>query len=544
MEELTAARRLWSGYRNHEADEGIRAEYNRLEGLYLRNDLAAEFQPLSGWGEPSYSNQQEKARQLAETASAQEIREFFEKALRFDERSKLSTLVLTLGALAPEQKEVQQFVEQSLRTTAADGIATFVFEVASGWINKLRRNSPSDAYLATKALLAAATSDDYRRRLLLRIYASLRWTLQTRDLQPEEHRLLRASGQLFLETAHTREFSEIVVSTFDFEWPELRGLLENLLDRCPKNHVNDVIEGIASAVHHALGSLTVSPEAKTAEVQASNEEATTTQHLAVVESKKKEAGVEVPNGLATWLLDQLIRVPDLRGLGDTCKWHLDQIVNKLGRQPLPWLFHTLQQRLDREKTSGEDRFSAVSYRATLTSYVTPIEAESDLGNTETIGAVCDLIGLAGSSSSIGFYLPEILGDIDPQGLAVPAEIARRITSTTDDDELRALAKFSQAYPISGSPWRQIAAPVLQIAEAKSETERWYLYSHLTERPRQAWMRSHGDVAVVFVEAVQAARDALTAETEPEFKPYWRWQLSRAEEELQSQEQDAQEERGE
>ncbi len=50
--------------------------------------------------------------------------------------------------------------------------------------------------------------------------------------------------------------------------------------------------------------------------------------------------------------------------------------------------------------------------------------------------------------------------------------------------------------------------------------------------------------VIFLSAVEAAKNALDSETDAEFRPFWEWRLAVAEADLREEEERSKEERGE
>ena len=148
------------------------------------------------------------------------------------------------------------------------------------------------------------------------------------------------------------------------------------------------------------------------------------------------------------------------------------------------------------------------------------------------------------SGSVGYYLPEICRDIDPEGLMVPTEVARRVSGVTTPQELRRLARIAGGYAIGSAPWRAIAKPVIARAMLSGGDERRAVFARLADRGIRSWSGTPGEVPAIFRSAVESARSALDSEADAEFRPFWEWRLAVAEAELRGQEEQAKEERGE
>jgi hypothetical protein len=75
-------------------------------------------------------------------------------------------------------------------------------------------------------------------------------------------------------------------------------------------------------------------------------------------------------------------------------------------------------------------------------------------------------------------------------------------------------------------------------------ERRSLFGALSERGSRSYSGTPGEVPVIFRSAVDAVRNALAAEADPDFRAFWEWRLAVAEAELREEEERSKEERGE
>jgi hypothetical protein len=167
----------------------------------------------------------------------------------------------------------------------------------------------------------------------------------------------------------------------------------------------------------------------------------------------------------------------------------------------------------------------------------------DVAVPEVRAAVGALIDLVSDNGTVGYHLPEVLHDVDPEGLLVPAEVARRIVTASTDEASRRLARIAPAYVVGTPAWRTIAKAVLAQAPQDPDKRR-HLFSALGERGVRTFSGTPGEVPVVFVSAAAEARRTLEAETDADLRPFWEWRLAIADAELREEEQRAKEERGE
>ena len=108
-----------------------------------------------------------------------------------------------------------------------------------------------------------------------------------------------------------------------------------------------------------------------------------------------------------------------------------------------------------------------------------------MNDPEVRKAVEALVDFVSDHGTVGHYLPEILQDVDPEGLLIPAEVTRRLAHVTSKEDVWPLARVAGIYAIGSSAWRTIAKPVIvRAVRSGSEEERRSLFNSLTDhRPR-------------------------------------------------------------
>jgi hypothetical protein len=197
-----------------------------------------------------------------------------------------------------------------------------------------------------------------------------------------------------------------------------------------------------------------------------------------------------------------------------------------------------------EAQGGSEKVRAMSRLGRISRYVAQISA-THMNDPEVGQAVEALVDLAWDREAVGYYLPEVLQDVDPEGILIQAEVKRRLANATGDDEVWWLARIAGAYAVGSSAWRTIAKPViLRAVRFGSEEERRSLFNALTDHGPRFWRGTPGEVPQTFVSGVESARQMLESETDSEFRPFWEWYLAVAEAELREQEEQAKEMRGE
>jgi hypothetical protein len=514
IEELAAAREVWDWYRRYEKDPATKAAADALEDLYESNDLASEFQPLL----PSLEDWQEhdgrasaKAAELALASSPNDIAAFLDRAASFlgseQHLFRLGGVARSLGTHAESREVVRQFIRGGLKASPIDPRAEFVVAAAESWVAGVRIATPERAHVLVNELLDACGSDERRAHLLERFYSQVP---RFREITAEERALLRNSRELFTSTSRDAAFVAALALSVGHDWPTLQPLLEDALAAVPAERLPLAMHALVDALYWAV---------------------------------REDANPKPPTDLGEWLMSQLLALPEMGDIGGNSDWYLTEILKRLGRPDVRWLPEALRRRQMQESFDGGAKSHAVRHNARVSKYVDPVDAAhaSDAGVLGAIGRVLDFVTDEGT---VGYYLPEILRDADPEGLVVPAAVAARTVSATDAESVRRLARIGGAYAGNSAPWRTIALATIRAAKILGAEPLRSVYGSLGERGVRSWSGAVGEVPQIFIAAVAEARAALDAEDQEDLLAYWQQRLGGAEAELRRQEEQAKEERGE
>lgn len=399
----------------------------------------------------------------------------------------------------------------SLVEAAAHGRTDFAVVAAASWAAALRKSdAPTAAYDLVVELLKICSNDERRIQVIQQLYGGSPPLHDIGELTQAEHDYLRSLAPLFVKNRQGPVFIQTVAWTFYHDWPALKALVERVLDDIPHEQVSLAVKSLIDAVYWAL----------------------------------ERNPVTLPQGLGPWLLDQLLRMPALDSLGGDLGWRVEEILKRSDRAPFSWLLKALAKRRDMEAQCGYEKVRAVSRHARISRHVAPISA-THMNDPEVKKAVEALVDFVWDRGTVGYHLPEVLRDVDPEGLLIPVEVTRRLANVTSKEDAWLLARIAGVYTVGGSAWRTIAKPVIvRAVRSGSEEGRRSLFDFLTYNGPRAWSGTPGEVPQIFISGVQSARQMLESETDPEFQPFWKWYLAVAEAKLREQGEYAKEERGE
>lgn len=508
LDELVAARSLWHWEIQYGSDPDLKAAAQELEALYRSHSLAAEFEPIvSDWKGDLRLAEAKAAELAAETAPA--ICSFIDRALEFlgseDEFRRMFAIAFELGKRAAGCDGVGEFVRTALSQPSRSAHTDFAMDVVASWLMTLRAGEDPSA---APTLVAELAKTERGLDLLERLYGQSPHPAGL-SYHEDEFELVRAARPEFMKAGRGPAFLASIAWTVGYEWPSLKKLIEETLDSLPEEQLTAGVMATLDGVYSHV--------------------------------RANESGPHPPE-LGTWLLDQILRVPDLDAGSARFDWELGEILKASGRPPLSWLPEALDHRRRMEQQHDYGELQAVGMSHQLADWVTPITPD-DVAKPEITASVAALVDFATDERSIGYYIDKILQAVDPKGLMVPAEVVRRLDGPIEYSKLRRLARVAKAYPVNSEMWRVIARPFLERAPNLERSERSDLFNILDERIT-SWSGRPGEVPPVFVAAVEKAKDRLETEADPVFRPLWERELKVAEADLKSQEEEAKEERGE
>lgn len=516
LSELSAARDLWHWHVQFERDVELRTAAEALENLYESNDLAAEFEFLLSRDEWEARDDRalQKAKELA-GGGREGIEAFLERARAFfdneQELYQAFNVAWHLGAGADKSPGVQEFVRKALADTSVSPRTDFAAIAANGWVSERRKtDSPAATTLATE-LVQGCGSPPQRINLLVRLYGQLPRPKDLGDPSDDEYRFVRSQEQLFVDAARGPSFVACVGWGIGFDWVNLKAIVERVLDVVPGDQMFAALNTLVDALFCAVRDRTTE---------------------------------ELPDDLGVWMLDQLLRIPDVDKLTGNLEWHIEEVVKRVGRAPLTWLPGALERRRLLEVAHGHGDVRALSHHMRFSRFVMSIDQTAAI-TPDVEHSMGKLLEFVSDAGSVGYYLHGVLRDVDPHGRVVPELVARRFAESDDQEARWRLARIGGAFAIGSAAWRTIASPVLtRAAAAETLEERRSLYTALTEHGPRSWSGTPGEVPAIFTAAVDSARQHLNAETDGVFRPFWEWRLAAAEAELRDQEEHAREERGE
>jgi hypothetical protein len=513
FEELAAARPLWEWHLRFDDDEEFKHLSASLEECYVGNALAAEMEPLFGndEGDPGSLAVSQKAESLAAGDGADAVIEFIDRASTYlggdHELYRLFGLGHELGKHAPRSRSVRSAIAALLNGSSVTPRTDFAAVAASAWIAVERdQKGTSNAFSIVEQLLAKCGSDGQRINLISMIYGRASGIADTK-LSIEERAMVLSLAPLFVAEGRAVSFVHAAAQICKSDWGAFAKAIDQFIPAVPVEQITAVVSAVVESVDR------LTRDWRRSDIEASR-----------------------------WLLEHVLRLPDLDPPGSSVVWHLEEILKRLGRLPLTWLPGAMARRIDMEQRSSGARISAVGFRTRIGRYVEAV-SQANAGDLEVKNAVAAIVDLASETGSVRHHLPRILNDIDPDGRIVPGVVAHRIT-VAELPEIWNLARLAKAYAVNTQPWRTIARPVLGVAARAADEDRRSLYHALTMKESRAWTSAVGEVPKIYIEEVAEAEARLDAEGDADFLPLWRWALKAAEARLHMEEELAKEQRGE
>jgi hypothetical protein len=506
IQEIKAARELWKWHYRHDPDRGFKEAATHLEEeIYLKENLAQEFEPLCGFWEHKEIEQaaRERANHLADAGTPDEIAKFVGRASDYlggaANIGRVFSVATELGTRASTAPSVADFIRASLAESAEEARFDFAAQILRSWLLRLRAaGDAKQAAQLAEGFTQVPQQAVHRVRLLQHLYGSY-YPSAERLFAPREHDVIRASVGVFLDTQNGPSFLSVVGWTFGYQWEQYKAVVRNALKCIPADQLPMAMDRLSDAIYWGITGF-------------------------------KNHEDEVPRDLGIWLLDQFLLLPDLDVLAGTEEWHLEEILKVAPRPDVVWLLAALENRAAVHR--AELRQRAFPFHR-LSRFVRPVDG-ADANTSGVRTTVAKLLEFIISSQEVAGNLEEYAGDVDPNGLVVPEIVAEHLKDIADpqSDDFWRWSRIGGAYfpnPTPEAPWRTIAKVVCRYAQfAEDERRRSSLFYCLRRSHHHTFAGSAVDY---FGRLVDKARRELDAETDADIKRFWEWNLAAAQAEL-------------
>lgn len=229
-----------------------------------------------------------------------------------------------------------------------------------------------------------------------------------------------------------------------------------------------------------------------------------------------------------WLLELMIKVPDMDQINDHSQWELEQLVEKFGRKNLAWLVSTIEGRISEANghvATDDNGYKIIPTRHRLTSYVTPVPATQPV-QPAAKESMLTLLGYTKRKDTVGYILPEYASELDPGGAVLPELIEERIKSAGNDkEEIWIWARFAGHYGFNSQPWKRIAKAAIQAAQNLSAQDRGSIFVVLLPQEFKSSNYPAGEMDPRPAQDLEERRRELQEETDSTVLIFRKWHLA-------------------
>lgn len=502
--ELRTARCLWEWHVNFEKDEDIKKLSLECERIYQQNPLASAFHIF--FSHEMYEQVPEKAREVGDKLGTQgtsaQMHDFLRQAQEFaPERTEWGNILEVTKYLATHwntNAQISVFTAEALGG-APDGIE---FGFAASLLNHRLRTLRSEGepkklkaelQRAADAVATPTGISELLSRLFGRPHPLLTGILTRTDLE-----FVRSQMTARPEALQPSAKCRLLAGMFHVDWDLVKQSCTETFLAADGPEKLRCFEVILDSMHF----------------------------IGMFEKDYPVFGLTATQ--YDWLLELMIKVPDIDQINDHSQWELDQLVRRFGRKDIAWLVSTVEARITGAGGHGPaegDGYKVIPTRHRLTKYVTPVQAT---GPVQPAAKECILTLLSYTKSKVtgGYVLPEYAAGVDPEGTILPELIEERIRSAGDDEEeIRIWAHFAGYYGFNSQPWKRIAKAAIQAAQNLSAQDRNFVFGVLLPQGFRSSNYPAGEMDPRPGQELEQRRKELQQETELTLLPFRKWHLA-------------------
>jgi hypothetical protein len=508
IQELTAARKIWDWHYKFDKNPELKEIATQCETFFEQSELFPKYAPLLRWEgyEALGEWATEKSHELNDLNNTQSIQDFVKNGVKFlgnsDQASQLFIVAEKLGSEPQKSKAVGDFVEEALKLSIKDSEFQFAITLSRSWVWFTWHNNPLETIALLEQLLQWANTSEKIVQLIQAIYESA-WSI---NIPEPEVAIVLAQEEHFLQANSAVRFVGLLSSIL-FSSPEkIKNTVETTLNKLDSKQLSSALPAFLKSLNYAM------------------------------HSRTKNTDQAIDPSLRNWILNQVLRLPDIDNLGGISSGYLEEILTMLGQPDLQWLISAIERRIQMFSESDGFNIRILPSEERLSQWITHISPEQ-ADDTTIRSLIANLLSYADSYPSLGYNFPQYLSDVDPTGVITADLVVGKLKDPKvrgNPRETWQWAKFAGYYPDDSTAWREIAYEACSLAVQFDDRDKYSIFQALTYPGPKTWMSNIGEVSPTFEKAVETAQQRLEDETEPALIPFREWVLQSAETELSSE----------
>lgn len=443
------------------------------------------------------------AKHIAEIKTCERMKIFLERAnAYFGEQDNwgFNQVAVELGKITESESEIQKLVRSLLNEGSSEFLERFALTVCVAWISDL--SSQEEILEIYSKVLEWSPNEEAKAHALISLCS---W----RVLEAEELSLLYRYEDVIHRVGGTLEYLEILTRSARNIVPSFREKATSILEDMDAEEQESGVARILNTMHR------------------------------IVLWKSDQEEQPFTRDEKQWLIDRIVELPRM-GLWNE---HTIREIREVLKDELPsisWLLSVLKKRV--EYAANDDEYRLIPVHKRLSQIVNPVPISGSVSE-EDKDALLGLLQFMTARSSLGYMLPEYLGDLDPTGRLVPRMVADKLR-----DELGAAredawrwVRVASVYEDGSPAWRTIAEPASDIAMECDKKGKHGIWNAIIGKNYRSWNAPVGQVAQMFYEDIERAKEKLDSETHKNLIPFRQRVLDSAQHALERERQRIEEE---
>lgn len=516
IQELAAAREIWDWHHKFDKDPEVKKLAIQCKSLFKDSELFPQYAPLISWEnhEDLVQWASKLSKKIVTSNNSQNIHDFVQNGVKFlgnpDQVSRLFIVASHLGTKAHQSQSVHKFVEEALQLAIETPEFQFTTRLCQSWIWTTRQNNPPAIITVLKQLLEWVNTSEKIVQLIQVIYEGTGLIITELEvaivLEQQEH---------FLQTNSAVRFLGLLGGIFFSSLEQIKNTVETTLNELDRKQLSTALSAFLQSLDYAMRSLT------------------------------KNLEQAVNHSLKNWILNLVLRLPDIDDLGSTSVHHVQDFLKMLGKPDLEWLVNTVEKRIQMVSEADGSNIRVLPSRERLSQWIAPISSEQ-AGDITIRNFIAKLLSYTDYSPML-YGFPRYLVDIDPTGIITADLVVEKLTDPKIRENPRKIyqwSKFAGYYPDDSPAWRKIAHEACSLAVRFDDRHKYSIFHALTNPDPKMSISTIGEVPANFQMVVETAQQRLKAETDSILIPFREWMLQLAQAELTSEIERVKEEIGE
>ncbi len=506
LEEGRFLHEIWSWHFRFDKRQHLKDISDECEKLFLENEEIRDFNQLFTY--ERHKNKKDISKEIAHKILNKDeftIEKFVNDSFEFAGKDKFwygaAGVAHFLGESYQASDKVQDFVKDVLNKSndKTDEQLSFAFEILAVEVKRIREELPDKLKEFILKVAESLANNDLVKRWYCSLYTAPHPEISGLLIEQDFDVLEEFYNRDYLDQSSLSNLMYTFGYMFDVNFKRVQENIAKIWCIISARHTakcfNDILKGIS---YRSIFKVDCIPD------------------------------------LFNWILEQLKNVVFLEDLGEDLEYDFSELKKKSKSSiSIKWYTDFLNERVSKYGGTEGQNEKLRSRNFQIVKFVDKVKRE-EKADPQIIECLKELLQINFHKSILGFELPEIIKNLDPEGFILPDLILEKIENREfrwEKPKGYEWTRYAGQYQINSPAWREIAKKACEYANGLEHKEKVEIYSSLLPSGIISWEGPYGEFNPRWQQEIQIAKEDSCKEQDPDLKKFFEWRLKVAQDDF-------------